>query len=113
MLQVGQVDECGRLELKEGAGHRVRAVCAALRHGRGRRGRAERSGAPLLALGRYGRSNGLMQMALSQRCWSWLAAISGGKPLVMDSTSTLGGYLIIGAGCSGSWDQWDIFFQNR
>ena len=42
MLQVGQVDECGRLELKEGAGHRVRAVCAALRHGRGRRGRAER-----------------------------------------------------------------------
>ena len=54
------------------------------------------SGAPLLALGRYGRSNGLMQMALSQRCWSWLAAISGGKPLVMDSTSTLGGYLIIG-----------------
>ena len=69
------------------------------------------SGAPLLALGRYGRSNGLMQMALSQRCWSWLAAISGGKPLVMDSTSTLGGYLIIGAGCSGSWDQRDRVFS--
>ena len=47
--------------------------------------------------------------ALSQR----LAAISGGKRLVVDGTSTIAGDMMAEAGCSARRDSRDGCFQNR